>query len=143
MYGFLLCFAATSTATIMHYVFNLHAPYPLFSLPKIFGVTGGVLLTIGTIWMARLKVAADPALGARRVWGGEMAFILLLGLVGASGLALYAATGTNLVSPLLALHLGAVLAFFLLLPWTKMVHGFFRLAALLIEEQKKRQISKS
>ncbi|MCV6594335.1 MAG: hypothetical protein OIF48_15385 [Silicimonas sp.] len=32
---------------------------------------------------------------------------------------------------LLALHLGAVLTFFLLTPFTKMAHGPYRLAALL------------
>ena len=31
MYGFLLCFAATSAGTVMHYGFGLKAPYSLFS----------------------------------------------------------------------------------------------------------------
>lgn len=136
LYGFLLCFAATSVATLMHYLLDMPAPYSLFSLPKLLGVPGGILLVIGTVGLGWLKTKADPKLGAVRVWGGEMAFVGLLGFVGASGLALYAATGTGAVAPLLALHLGAVLAFFLLLPFTKMVHGFFRLTALVAEEQK-------
>lgn len=136
--GFLLCFAATSAGTAMHYLLDWPAPYPIWSPPKLFGISGGVLLAVGTLKLAWLKLKADPALGARRVWGGEMAFVLLLFLVSASGLALYAATGTRAVPPLLAFHLGTVLAFFILLPWTKMVHGFFRLSALVIEEQKRR-----
>ena len=44
MYGFLLCFAATSVATIMHYGFNLPAPYDLFSLPKLLGLSGGIFI---------------------------------------------------------------------------------------------------
>ncbi|HWK65303.1 MAG TPA: tricarballylate utilization 4Fe-4S protein TcuB [Rhizobiaceae bacterium] len=138
MFGFLLCFAATSTATLMHYLLNWPAPYPIWTLPKVFGLSGGVLMILGGIEMARLKLRADPELGARRVQGGEMAFIVLLVLVAASGLALYAATGTALVPALLAFHLGTVFAFFVLLPYSKMVHGFFRLSALIIEEQKKR-----
>jgi citrate/tricarballylate utilization protein len=134
LYGFLLCFAATASGTIMHYVFNMPAPYPLFSLPKLLGVPGGILLTIGTIGLAYLKTKADPALGAARVWGGEMAFIGLLGFVAVSGLVLYAMTGTAAVPGLLALHLGSVLTLFLLLPFTKMVHGFFRMTALVAEE---------
>jgi citrate/tricarballylate utilization protein len=63
-----------------------------------------------------------------------MGFIALLGFVAATGLALYAATGTGWVAPLLAVHLAAVLSFFLLLPYTKMVHGFFRLTALIAEQ---------
>ena len=114
------------------------APYPLFSPPKLLGVPGGLLLVLGTVEMARLKLKADPELGARRVWGREMAFVVLLGLTGLTGLVLYAATGTAAVAWLLPLHLGTVLTLFLLLPFSKMVHGFFRLAALIIEEQKKK-----
>ncbi len=138
MYGFLLCFAATVSGTILHYVFAMPAPYGPLSLPKLLGVPGGILLTVGCAGLAWLKTKADPALGAARVWGGEMAFVLLLGATGVTGLALYAATGTAAVSALLALHLGCVLAFFLLLPFTKMIHGFYRFATLVVEEQKRR-----
>jgi citrate/tricarballylate utilization protein len=62
---------------------------------------------------------------------------LLLGFAAVSGLSLYAATGTSAVAALLAAHLGSVLALFLLLPYAKMAHSFFRLAALVAEEGKK------
>lgn len=75
MWGFLLCFAATVSGTVMHYGFALHAPYSLISLPKILGVPGGVLLTLGTIKLAWLKTRADSNLGARTTSGGEMAFV--------------------------------------------------------------------
>ena len=135
LWGFLLCFAATTSGTILHYVFDVPAPYGLVSLPKLLGVPGGVLLTLGTFTLARLKMQADPALGDTRVWGGEMAFTLVLGLTGLTGLALYGATGTALVPALLALHLGAVLTFFVTLPWSKMAHGFYRFAALIRDAQ--------
>ncbi len=141
MYGFLLCFAATSVATLMHYALHMPAPYPIWSPPKLLGVSGGILLTLGAAALALLKLRSDPELGAKRVWGGEMAFVILLFLIAVTGLALYAATGTGAVPALLALHLGSVFAFFILLPWTKMAHGFFRLSALIIEEQKKRKTS--
>lgn len=94
------------------------------------------MMVAGTAGLAWLKTKADPALGAARVWGGEMAFILLLGSVAATGLALYAATGSALVGPLLAIHLATVLVLFLLMPFSKMVHGFYRLAALVAEAGK-------
>lgn len=137
LYGFLLCFASTSSATLMHYLWGWEAPYGFFTPPKLLGVPGGLLMVIGTAGLAWLKTRAEPELGAPRVWGGEMAFVLLLFLVAASGLALYAATGTAAVPALLAVHLGAVLAFFLLTPYTKMVHGFYRLAALVRDAQQK------
>ncbi|MFN4058431.1 MAG: tricarballylate utilization 4Fe-4S protein TcuB [Roseinatronobacter sp.] len=131
LWGFVMCFAATSVATLMHYGLGWQAPYGLWTPPKLLGVPGGILLCLGTGALAWLKLRADPALGAARVWGGEMAFVLLLFTVSATGLALYAGTGTGAVSALLAIHLGAVLSFFVLMPYSKMVHGFYRVVALL------------
>jgi citrate/tricarballylate utilization protein len=136
MYGFLLCFASTSSATVLHYVFGLVAPYPFWSPPKLLGIPGGIMMTIGAAGLGWLKMMADPALSATRVWGGEMAFILLLGAVALTGLLLYSATGTALVGPLLAIHLASVMTLFLLMPYSKMVHGFFRLTALIAEARK-------
>ncbi len=136
LWGFLLCFASTSAGTVMHYAFAWEAPYGLFTLPKLLGIPGGLLLVVGTGGLAWLKTRADAGLGARGVWGGEMAFVLLLGFVSLSGLVLYAATGTAGVPILLAVHLGSVLAFFLLMPFSKMVHGFYRFAALAAEAQR-------
>ena len=130
LYGFLLCFASTSSGTVLHYGFGLEAPYSFFSLPKLFGVPGGILLCIGTAGLAWLKTKADPNLGAPKSWGGEMAFVLLLFAVSATGLLLYALTGTSAVSLLLPIHLATVLTFFLLTPYSKMAHGFYRMAAL-------------
>lgn len=131
MYGFLLCFASTSSGTVLHYVFDMPAPYPMLSLPKLFGVSGGLSLSLGCIWMMVLKSRAARDLADQSAGAAEMAFIALLGFVGASGLALYWLGQTGVMPTLLALHLGAVAALFLLTPYTKMAHGFYRLAALL------------
>lgn len=136
LYGFLLCFASTSAGTILHYGFDMHAPYAFWSLPKLLGVPGGIALTAGAVWMIVLKLRADPNLGAKAAWGGEMAFIAQLGFVAFSGLALYASGSTALMPKLLILHLGAVFSFFLLMPYTKMAHGFYRLAALVRDAQR-------
>lgn len=138
MYGFLLCFAATCVATLMHYLLDMPAPYSFLSLPKLLGVSGGILLCLGTAGLALLKLKADPALGAAHAWGGEMGFILLLFLVSASGLALYWLNDSDWLAGLLVFHLGTVLAFFLLMPYTKMVHGFYRLTALIRDNVKNR-----
>ena len=143
MYGFLLCFAATSVATIMHYVFNMPAPYPLFSLPKLLGISGGLLLSVGTLAMISLKLKSDRHLSDEPAFGGEMGFVILLFFVSTSGLVLYALGSTGLMPALLALHLGSVLAFFLLTPYSKMAHGFYRLAALVREAARQREAAES
>ena len=53
------------------------------------------------------------------------------------GLLLYAVRGFDATGPLLALHLGGVLAFFLLTPYSKMAHGFYRFAALVRDAEAK------
>jgi len=84
-----------------------------------------------------LKLKADKSLGVPSGWRREVAYVPLLGLTGWTGLALYGATGTALVAPLLALHLGAALAFFLTAPYSKMVHGFYRGTSLVRDTQRK------
>ncbi|MFW8635590.1 tricarballylate utilization 4Fe-4S protein TcuB [Cribrihabitans pelagius] len=137
MYGFLMCFAATAAGTLLHYGFGMPAPYPLWSLPKLLGVPGGILLTAGCGWMAVLKLRSDRTLDDEPAFGGSIAFILLLGFVALSGLVLYALGTSPLMPGLLAVHLGAVLTFFLLTPFTKMAHGFYRLLALIRDAQRR------
>ena len=136
-YGFILCFLSTSSGTVMHYFLDWPAPYPFWSPPKLFGVSGGLLLTVGAFGLAWLKTRADRSLGDGRVWGGEMGFVLLLGSVGLSGLLLYWLGATPLLEVLLAAHLGTVLGLFLLMPYSKMAHGFYRLAALVRDAQRR------
>ena len=78
MYGFLLCFAATSTATVMHYGLDIVAPYPFLSLPKLLGVSGGVLLTLGTSKLIYLKTKASSLLEAPGRRASDYGFITLL-----------------------------------------------------------------
>ena len=43
-YGFLLCFAATTTGFVYHAFLGWPAPYPLLSAPVLLGTGGGVLM---------------------------------------------------------------------------------------------------
>lgn len=135
MYGFLFCFISTSLGTVYHYMFDLVAPYSLFSLPKLFGVVGGLMLSVGTAALIYLKMQADTALGSTARVSGEYAFVVLLFLVSSTGLILYWSQGTQTASGWLIVHLAFVATFFVTIPYSKMVHGFFRLAALCREAQ--------
>ena len=135
MYGFLLCFAATSTATVMHYGFDIVAPYPFLSLPKLLGVSGGVLLTLGTSKLIYLKTKASSLLEAPGRRASDYGFITLLWFVSTSGLLLYWLGDTDLAGSMLILHLAGIVCLFVSIPFSKMVHGFFRMAALIREAQ--------
>jgi citrate/tricarballylate utilization protein len=129
-YGFLLCFAATSVATLYHYLLGRIAPYPWWDLPVVLGTLGGLGLVVGPIGLLQAKAARDPMLKAEADNGIDRAFTLSLLVVGVTGLALLLARTTPAMGILLALHLGAVLAFFLLMPYGKFMHGIYRIAAL-------------
>ena len=72
----------------------------------------------------------------------DRGFMLLLLLTSASGLALLAWRDTAAMGVLLVVHLGAVMAFFLTLPYGKFAHGIYRSAALLKWAIEKRQPSR-
>ena len=141
-YGFMLCFAATSVATLYHYAFNLPAPYDLPSLPKLLGVTGGVSLLLGTASLFKLKLQRHPEQGDAAQKPMDLGFIALLFLISWSGLALWLARGHASMPTWLAVHLGAVMALFATLPYNKFAHGIFRTASLLRHAVEKRQPSR-
>ena len=138
-YGFLLCFAATSVATLYHYLLGWTAPYDLPSLPKLLGAVGGVSLLVGTAGLWRLHWSRHPQHGDAAQKPMDLGFIALLFLTSASGLALWLARGTPSLALLLCLHLGAVMALFATLPYGKFAHAVFRAAALLRHAVEKRQ----
>jgi citrate/tricarballylate utilization protein len=129
-YGFLLCFAATSVATLYHYAFGWKAPYGFWSLPVLLGTAGGVGLLVGPAGLLWLKRRRDALLVDPSQDGMDLAFLALLFVVSATGLALLAFRETRAMGILLAVHLGAVLALFLSLPYGKFVHALYRFAAL-------------
>ena len=138
-YGFMLCFAATSVATLYHYAFGWVAPYDLPSLPKVLGAVGGVSLLLGTAALFQLNLRRDPQHGDTAQRPMDRGFIALLFFSSLSGLALWLARATPALPALLALHLGVVMALFLTLPYGKFAHGIFRSAALLRHAVEKRQ----
>jgi len=129
-YGFLLCFASTTVAAIYHTVFGWIAPYAYTSLPVVLGTIGGAGLLIGPAGLLALRRRRDPALSAERQQGFDESFIALLLLTSLTGLALLVLRNQSVMGLLLVVHLGAVLALFVTLPYGRFVHGIYRTAAL-------------
>ena len=68
-YGFLLCFASTSVATLYHYLLGREAPYPWYDLPVVLGTLGGIGLLIGPAGLLAAKMEArSGARSTRRAW---------------------------------------------------------------------------
>jgi citrate/tricarballylate utilization protein len=129
-YGFLLCFASTSVATLYHYLLAREAPYAWWDLPVVLGTLGGVGLVVGSIGLLAAKFRRAPELLDESRFGMDVAFIVMLLLTAITGLALLVLRATPAMGITLAVHLGVVFALFLTLPYGKFVHGLYRFLAL-------------
>jgi citrate/tricarballylate utilization protein len=137
-YGFALCFAATSVATLYHYLFAREAPYPWWDLPVVLGTLGGIGLLVGPVGLLAEKWKRDPVLADEARTGMDVAFIAMLFLTSLTGMALLQLRETAAMGPLLALHLGVVFALFITMPYGKFVHGIYRFVALVRYAQERR-----
>ena len=129
-YGFLSCFASTSVAAIYHTALGWEAPYAYTSLPVWLGTGGGVGMLIGSAGLLTERRRRDPLLGDPDQDSLDHSFIVLLFLAALTGLLLLALRERAIMSALLIVHLGVVLALFLTLPYGKFVHGIYRTVAL-------------
>ena len=129
-YGFMLCFASTSVATLYHYAGGWKAPYPILSAPVLLGILGGIGLLVGPAGLYVLSRRRDPKMMDRTHRGMDVAFLAMLFLTSLTGFLLMGLRDTPAMGVLLSIHLGVVLALFLSLPYGKFVHGLYRFLAL-------------
>lgn len=139
-YGFMLCFAATSTATLYHYLLGLEAPYPWYDLPVVLGTLGGIGLLIGPVGLLAAKFRRDPAVMDKQRYGMDVAFLAMLFLTSLTGLLLLVLRETPAMGLLLAVHLGVVFGLFITMPYGKFVHGIYRFLALVRYAKEKRMM---
>ena len=130
-YGFMLCVASTTVASVYHNFFGWRAPYPYLSLPVLLGTFGGLGLLIGPAGLLWQRQRRDTELADPLQSDLDLSFISLLFLTSLSGLLLLAFRERSAMGPLLIWHLGAVLALFVTMPYGKFVHGLYRALALL------------
>jgi len=131
MWGFILCFAATSVAATYENAVGWIAPYPFFSVPVLLGTLGGAGLLVGPAGLVWVKLQTDPRPMLTQQFGMDYAFLALLFFISLTGFLLLGLRTTSAMGVLLALHLGFVLALFLVLPYSKFVHAVYRFAALI------------
>lgn len=129
-YGFMLCFASTTVASLYHTFLGREAPYPWYDLPVVLGTVGGIGLLIGPWGLLAAKWKRDPELKDPDRFGMDVAFLAMLFLTSLTGLVLLVLRATPAMGLLLALHLGVVFSLFITMPYGKFVHGLYRFGAL-------------
>lgn len=133
-YGFLLCLASTISAGVMQDFLGLQPPYAIFSVPVVLGTIGGIALIIGCAGLLALKrrSARDQTTETMvRADHGLLAALLVLAVTGVLTLVL---RDTAAFGVILLIHLGAIVYCFAVAPYTKFMHGVYRLLAIYQDE---------
>ena len=107
-------------------------PYPVLGVCVLLGVAGGVGMIAGCSGLLWLKARADRSLGAAAMLRMDVAFLLTLGLGALTGMLTLVLRATPLLGPMLVLHIGVLTALYVTAPYGKLVHGVYRLGALLL-----------
>jgi citrate/tricarballylate utilization protein len=105
----------------------------------VLGTVGGIGLIVGPVGLLYLKWQSDRRPGDGAMMQMDVSFILILFLTSLTGLLLLAFRETAAMGTLLAIHLGVVAAFFLMIPYGKLAHVVYRYSALVrnaIEERR-------
>ena len=135
----MLCFAATSVATLYEYALGIMSPFPFFSLPVMLGTIGGIGLLIGPAGLVWLKLKSDTRVMHTKQFSMDYAFLALLFFISLTSFLLLGFRATEAMGVLLSVHLALVLALFVMLPYSKFVHAIYRYIALVkfVDEQSK------
>jgi citrate/tricarballylate utilization protein len=117
-------------AALYEHLLGRLAPYPFWSVPVLLGTAGGAGIAVGTAGLAWVKATGDAMPLARKTVRGDVALLVLLFMAAVTGLLLLGIRDTAAMGIALAVHLGVVLALFVLMPYSKFIHGAYRFAAL-------------
>jgi citrate/tricarballylate utilization protein len=130
-YGFISAFISTTSAFILQDFFDVLPPYDFLSIPVLFGSVGGAAMIIGCIGMLSLKPKADVTRISPSLRTMDIAFLVVLIAVNASGFGVLFLRETALMGITLNVHLGLVAALYITLPYGKFAHAIYRSLALL------------
>jgi citrate/tricarballylate utilization protein len=139
-YGFLITFASTVSAAFLQYIIGEMPPYPILSAPVILGSVGGIAVIYAATVFIYLNRRDAREVRIEETEAMDSNFLVALLLVSITGMALLVTQKlTGVVHWILLVHLATVLAFYILLPYGKMMHAVYRFGAILRNAQETRE----
>jgi citrate/tricarballylate utilization protein len=138
-YGFISATIATISAFILQDGFGQLPPYPIVSVPVIFGAAGGIAMIVGATGMLYLKWRSDRAPADGKTYNLDWLFLLSLDSVSLTGMLLLVLRESALMPALLVIHIATVLALYVSAPYGKFAHFVYRIAALVQNRLEERQ----
>lgn len=137
-YGFLLCVVSTLSAGVEQDFLGIQPPYPVLSVPVVTGSLGGVGMIAGCVGLLVLKrrsaQAQTTALTTDAMIRADHGMLGALLVLAVTGLLTLLLRDTALFGAILLVHLASIVVCFAIAPYTKFVHGLYRLLAIYQDE---------
>lgn len=128
--GVAIDFISTLAAAYLQDIARIGPPYSLTSFPVISGIAGGILLIFGTIGLLYTRAVSDKALSTKFSDTSGYLVIILLAMVTFSGFVVFLARNSHIEGVSFTFHLSLITVLFVVIPYTKLTHVFYRYLAL-------------
>ncbi len=128
LFGFVGCFIATGIAFILLYILNVPGPYSIVNPLKWFATIGGIAIVAGSLLMIKDRAAKEEKSSFK-----DWALLAMVFGLGATGLLSYLTRLADMASVtyfIYWIHLILVFCLVAYLPFSKMAHFVYRVAAL-------------
>jgi citrate/tricarballylate utilization protein len=122
---------STITAAIYQEILGILPPYGMLSPPVILGICGGVLMVIGSTGLLYMKARSDKSLINRVMMGLDIYMLVLLNLIAFTGLLTMIFRETSYMGVIFTIHMGLVVALFIIAPYSKIIHILYRYLSLM------------
>lgn len=129
-YGFALMFLATVSAAVEQELLGKLPPYPMLSVPVVLGTVGGLATLAGCVGFLVLGAQSRDARKSHEARQLDRIFTTTLMASTVTGLLTLGLRSTELMGPMLILHLGVLGGLYLTFPYGKFVHWVYRYVAL-------------
>lgn len=139
-YGFGLCTLSTSSAAVLQDFLGSPPPYPVFSLPVISGVIGGLGIVIGCTGLLRLKAKSSQITSFAQMTVKDYGLLVALDFLAISGFATLLTREGPGYGVAYVVHLAAIVLTFAAAPYSKFVHLVFRFLALVRDNVEQRHV---
>jgi len=141
-YGFISAMVSTTLAAMYQDWFGILPPYPVLSLPALFGIAGGICMIVGTLAIIAIRRKEDKRPVFKNMTTLDYAFLLTLASVSITGFLTLILRSTSAMGVVFTIHLGFVLLLFVTAPYGKFVHFTYRYIALIFTRIEEAQQSK-
>lgn len=128
--GLALATLATIAAAIYQEILGVLPPYGYPSIPVILGISGGILMILGSSALIYYKARGGGSLEEKRMAVLDIYMLTLIGLVSLTGIALLILRDSEYMGSLFITHMGLVLALFIIAPYSKLIHIPYRILSL-------------